>query len=196
MRSRPYHHGDLPAELLAHAEKMLREKGAYELSLRAIARDIGVSPAAPSRHFKNKQALLDTVALKGFERLAAATEDARRGAGVTFAERLVAAARAYLRFALANRALFDLMCQAYTGERTSPELCEVARRLPGQLVALVADGQSGGEVRTGAPERVALPVFAALHGYARLAVSGLVPAELTELGLEDVIESILRGCRP
>ncbi|MFE9361010.1 TetR/AcrR family transcriptional regulator [Streptomyces olivaceoviridis] len=196
MIRRPYHHGDLPAELLAHAEKTVREKGAGALSLRELARGIGVSPGAPSRHFRNKQALLDTLALRGFQRLAAAVEDALGNAGGTFAERLGAMARAYLGFALANGALFDLMCQADTGARTAPELREAARRWPGQLAALVADGQSGGEVRTGAPERVTLPVFAALHGYARLAVGGALPAELTEHGLEDVIDSVLRGCRP
>ncbi|POX60488.1 TetR family transcriptional regulator [Streptomyces sp. Ru62] len=196
MIRRPYHHGDLPAELLARVEKTVREKGMGALSLRALARDIGVSPAAPSRHFRNKQALLDALALRGFERLAAATGHARASAGGTFAERLGAVARAYLAFALANGALFDLMCQAGTAVRTSAELHEAARRWSGQLVALVADGQGRGEIRTGTPERVALPVFAALHGYVRLAVDGVLPTELAEHSLDDVIESVLRGCRP
>ncbi|MFH9090088.1 TetR/AcrR family transcriptional regulator [Streptomyces sp. NPDC017673] len=196
MNRRSYHHGDLPAELLAHAEKRVREKGAGALSLREIARDIGVSPAAPSRHFRSKQALLDALALRGFERLATAAEAARTSADGTFAGRLGAVARAYLGFAVANGALLGLMFPAEIGARTSPELREAARRWSAQLVALIADGQSRGEVRTGTPERVALPVFAALYGYARLAVDGVLPRELTEHGLDDVIESVLRSCRP
>ncbi|MFF4692559.1 TetR/AcrR family transcriptional regulator [Streptomyces sp. NPDC001307] len=196
MTRRPYHHGDLPAELLAHAEKMVREKGARALSLREMARDIGVSPAAPSRHFRNKQALLDALALRGWERLTAQTEYARGSVGPTFAERLGAVARAYLGFALANGALFDLMYPADTGAQTSPELRAAAWRWSGHLAALVADGQDGSEVRAGAPERVALAVFAALHGYARLAVGGVLPPELTEHGLDEVVDSTLRGCRP
>jgi hypothetical protein len=45
-------------------------------------------------------------------------------------------------------------------------------------------------------ERVALPVFAALHGYAGLAVSGMLPPEVAGHGLDDVVASILRGCEP
>lgn len=56
MSQRPYHHGDLRAVLLAGAERVLREKGSANLSLRQISRDIGVSHAASARHFSNKQA--------------------------------------------------------------------------------------------------------------------------------------------
>lgn len=67
--SRPYHHGDLRAALLAAAESTLREKGVGALSLRELAREVGVSHAAPGRHFKDKQALLNALALTGYERL-------------------------------------------------------------------------------------------------------------------------------
>ncbi|MGW3141017.1 TetR/AcrR family transcriptional regulator, partial [Streptomyces sp. NPDC001139] len=68
-RTRRYHHGDLRAALLARAEQTLRERGPGDLSLRELARDLGVSHAAPSRHFKDKQTLLDALAQTGFERL-------------------------------------------------------------------------------------------------------------------------------
>ena len=58
--SRPYHHGDLRAALLAAAERTLRDKGVGSLSLRELAREVGVSHAAPGRHFKDKQALLQS----------------------------------------------------------------------------------------------------------------------------------------
>ena len=59
--ARRYHHGDLRSALLRSAECALREKGAAALSLRELARDLGVSHAAPGRHFKDKQALLDYI---------------------------------------------------------------------------------------------------------------------------------------
>src|SRR6187397_898095 len=65
--ARPYHHGNLRPALLAAAERALARGG--ELSLRELAREIGVSHAAPRRHFPDKQALLDALALDGFERL-------------------------------------------------------------------------------------------------------------------------------
>lgn len=51
-------------------------------------------------------------------------------------------------------------------------------------------------MREGPLERIALPVFAALHGYAALAVSGVLPPEAAEHGLDDLIASVLRGCAP
>ena len=81
---RPYHHGNLRAALLESAEQTLNEGG--ELSLRELARQVGVSHAAPRRHFAGKQALLDALAEDGFERLG----DDLRGA-------MAAAARASTR---------------------------------------------------------------------------------------------------
>src|SRR5215207_7099976 len=67
--ARPYHHGNLRAELLEAAERTLDERGTGSLSLRGLARELGVSHGAPRRHFADKQALLDALAEDGFERL-------------------------------------------------------------------------------------------------------------------------------
>ncbi|WP_020134969.1 TetR/AcrR family transcriptional regulator [Streptomyces sp. 351MFTsu5.1] len=196
MTNRPYHHGDLPAALLARAEKTLRERGASALSLRELAREIGVSPAAPSRHFKSKQALLDALALTGFERLAEAIAASQEGAGEAFADRLDSAARAYVGFAVANAALLDLMFSVKHSPQASEALGATSHRWSDQLLELIGDGQRRGEVREGPLERIGLPVFAALHGYAGLTVSGVLPPEVTEHGLDDLIASTLRGCAP
>ncbi|MFD5857148.1 TetR/AcrR family transcriptional regulator [Streptomyces chartreusis] len=197
MTSRPYHHGDLPTALLTRAEQALRERGPEALSLRELAREIGVSPAAPSRHFKTKQALLDALALTGFERLAEAiTTSQRHLDGASFGDRLDAAARAYVGFAVDNAALLDLMFSVKHSPQASQELGASAHRWSEQLLGLIGEGQRSGEVREGQLERVALPIFAALHGYAGLAISGMLPPEVSEHGLDDVIASILRECRP
>jgi AcrR family transcriptional regulator len=196
MKNRPYHHGDLPAALLTRAEQTLREKGSGALSLRELAREIGVSPAAPSRHFKSKQALLDALAMTGFERLAETLAASQEGAGETFAARMDAAARAYVGFTVANAALLDLMFSVKHSPEASEALGAAAQQWSEQLLELIGDGQRRGEVREGQLERVALPVFAALHGYAGLAVSGMLPPEVAEHGLDDLIASILRGCAP
>src|SRR5919107_3634135 len=77
--ARPYHHGNLRAALLEAAERALARGG--ELSLRELAREVGVSHAAPRRHFADKQALLDALAEGGFERLGAEMRAAIAGAG-------------------------------------------------------------------------------------------------------------------
>src|SRR5919202_1039639 len=78
--TRPYHHGNLRSALLAAAEGALAR--GEELSLRSLAREVGVSHAAPRRHFADKQALLDALAEDGFERLGAALAAATAGASV------------------------------------------------------------------------------------------------------------------
>ncbi|MEV4399902.1 hypothetical protein [Nonomuraea sp. NPDC049607] len=61
---------------------------------------------------------------------------------------------------------------------------------------MIGDGRQRGEVRQGRRERVALPVFAALHGYAGLTVSGFIPPDPAQDGLDDTIASVLHGCEP
>src|ERR1700759_3881967 len=74
--ARPYHHGDLSRALVDAARRLLEREGPSALSLRAVAREAGVSPAAPYHHFKDKSELLDAVAMEGFERLKAALAEA------------------------------------------------------------------------------------------------------------------------
>src|ERR1700686_4544319 len=85
---RPYHHGNLRAALLEQAERTVRERGVQDLSLRELARAVGVSHGAPRRHFPDRQALLDALAEAGFARLGAELRDAVDGAGDDFQARL------------------------------------------------------------------------------------------------------------
>ena len=73
---KPYHHGDLRRALLRAAVVILEREGPSALSLRAVAREAGVSPAAPYHHFKDKSELLNAVATEGFNRLKAALAEA------------------------------------------------------------------------------------------------------------------------
>ncbi|SFC93915.1 TetR/AcrR family transcriptional regulator [Streptomyces aidingensis] len=198
MQSAPhrYHHGDLRAALLVRAEETLREKGRGALSLRELARDLGVSHAAPGRHFKDKQALLDALAFSGFERLGALITACRERSGETFARRLEAVARTYVDFATSNAELLDLMYSAKHAPAASEALVASAHRGHEQVVELIGEGQRRGEVRPGSPERLTLAVFSAVHGYASLAASGMLPPGGDEYGLDDTITQILRGLAP
>lgn len=193
---RRYHHGDLRAALLDRAEDTLREKGPAALSLRELARDLGVSHAAPSRHFKDKQALLDALALNGFERLAEVLGASQRGVGESFAERLAAVARAYVGFATANAELLDLMYSIKHAPEASEDLVAASGRWTAQTLELITEGQRRGEVRQGPAESVGIPAFATLHGYADLAAGGSLPVETIDQGLDELVAYILRGCAP
>ncbi|GAA5092589.1 TetR/AcrR family transcriptional regulator [Nocardia iowensis] len=193
-RSRSYHHGDLRATLLQRAEVTLRESGVDGLSLRQLARDAGVSHAAPSRHFRDKQALLDALALSGFERLA----EVYQGAAVagTFAERLHAIARAYLTFAIENPELLAVMFARKHSPDPGAEMAAAVAKAFAVPMAAIAEGQARGEVAAGDPMRIGMPAVAALQGLATFVGSGFVAAENLDELLADTIGQLMVGLRP
>ncbi|MFJ9626391.1 TetR/AcrR family transcriptional regulator [Streptomyces sp. NPDC101175] len=195
-RPRPYHHGDLRAALLTRAEETLRAQGTAALSLRGLARDLGVSHNAPSRHFKDKQALLDALALTGYERMTDAMRASQDDAGESYRGKLGAVVRAYVGFCLENAALLDLMYSIKHDPQASAALLEATGRWSELIERLMVEGQRRGEVREGPLDRVGVPVFATLHGYADLAATGMLTPEVAAQGLDEVIAFILRGCAP
>src|SRR5712691_4818265 len=98
--ARPYHHGNLRPALVAEAVRVLAEGDAASLSLRELARRLGVSHAAPYRHFADKDALLAAIAQQGFELLAAEVEAAAAQHPDEPARQLADTGWAYVRFAL------------------------------------------------------------------------------------------------
>ncbi|MEV0252389.1 TetR/AcrR family transcriptional regulator [Nocardia sp. NPDC050712] len=193
-RSRSYHHGDLRAELLRRAEDTLRESGVDGLSLRQLARDTGVSHAAPTRHFPDRQALLDALAVAGFERLGADFENLTPAeSGI---DPMPAMARTYLRFATENSALLALMF----ARRHSPVAGDVMSRAVDRAfavpVALIAEGQARGDLIPGDPRRLALTAVAALQGLATFLGSGLVATEAAQEWLDDLVTHVTLGLKP
>jgi AcrR family transcriptional regulator len=194
-QSRPYHHGDLRAALLTSAERTLREKGAAALSLRELARDIGVSHAAPGRHFKDKQALLDALALSGFDRLnrslaSAALPDA------PFETRVTSLARAYLAFTIENPELLELMYARKHDPDIDSRLADAVELSMGSFVRLVAEAQQRGEIVEGDPEHLTLIAASAVHGLAALVANGALPAAEALAGLDEHVHLLLHGLKP
>ena len=191
----PYHHGDLRSALLASAERTLREKGAGALSLRELARDIGVSHAAPGRHFKDKQALLNALALAGYERLTrglTAVDDA----ALPLEPRLIAVARGYLGFATANAELLELMFARKHDPDASEEMAAAVDRAVGTLERIIADAQKRGEIIEGDPAHLTLAVGATLQGAATFAANDLLDARTTLDGVPRLVHLMLHGLKP
>ncbi|MDA5283306.1 TetR/AcrR family transcriptional regulator [Streptomyces sp. Isolate_45] len=192
-----YHHGNLRAALLERAEAVLTEAGAEGLSLRGLARDLGVSHAAPSRHFRDRQALMDALAVSGFTtlntrmRTAADSGDPR-----PIGARMTELGRAYVDFAVAHTALLDLMFTVKHADGSSEELRELGRESLLIVARLLEEGQRAGAVRTGDPVRLAQVAFSTVHGLATLAVASLLDdtplPEATDLALD----VLLAGLRP
>lgn len=195
--ARPYHHGNLRSALLVEAERALAEGAVAELSLRELARRIGVSHAAPRRHFADKRALLDALAQDGFERLGREMSDAVAGAAGPFETRMTAIARAYVRFATRHAALLELMYAGKHRPGATDGLHDAATRAFRAPIDLIAAAQDTGEVVAGDPEGVAMTAWAALHGTAAMANSGLLgDAPPLDAIVAGVVERLVLGLRP
>jgi AcrR family transcriptional regulator len=118
--SRPYHHGDLRRALIDAARRLLESEGPSALSLRAVAREAGVSPAAPYHHFKDKGELLDAVAGEGWMMLDQAIVAAKASAPSIHAA-MTEIGVAYVCFATNNPALYRVMYDTARDKEAFPD---------------------------------------------------------------------------
>ncbi|HEY1106147.1 TetR/AcrR family transcriptional regulator [Agromyces endophyticus] len=190
MTERAYHHGNLRQALLERAWSTIDDEGLDALSMRQLARDVGVSHGASARHFADRTALLDAVAITGFERMNTALAEAV-AAEPTFAGGLRSAGFAYIGFAVEHPAILDLMYKAKHHPEASVELVDLGRASMAAVVALVAEGQQRGEIRPGDVERQALVVFAAVHGVAALATDDLLDGVDWRVAADATLEAVL-----
>jgi AcrR family transcriptional regulator len=102
----PYHHGNLREALLERAAAVIAEEGVGAVSLRGLARDLGVSHGAPRRHFADRRALLMALAADGFKRSVAELKAGADAAGTDPVARYRALGRSYVRFALEHPSYF------------------------------------------------------------------------------------------
>ncbi|MGD9896710.1 MAG: TetR/AcrR family transcriptional regulator [Candidatus Methylacidiphilaceae bacterium] len=193
-KGRPYHHGALRRALLDAALLFLRKRDPSGLTLRALSAQVGVSAAAPYRHFSNKEALLAAVAEEGFRQM---TQEMRvaeaKAAGVR--ERLRILGLAYIRFAKAHPEHFRIMFgrEAVVYER-DPSASEAAKAAFSVLVDAVRDGQNAGLIQEGDPRSQALAAWAMVHGLAALAVDGRIAGSAEEI--EPALGYFLDGLMP
>src|SRR5260370_669497 len=123
-----YHHGDLRRQLIAAAERIIVERGVEGFTLREAARRVGVSPAAPSHHFKDAKGLLTEVALLGFRDFGEALAAADRRGGEDPMRRLYEQGVAYVRFALRYPARFQLMFRLDKHDHSNAEFVRVSQQ--------------------------------------------------------------------
>ncbi|GAA3505000.1 TetR/AcrR family transcriptional regulator [Streptomyces prasinosporus] len=194
---RPYHHGNLRTELLDAAERSLRVHGVEQLSLRDLARDIGVSHAAPRRHFADRRALLDALAESGFVRLGAKLRAAvdEIDDEDDLPARLHAFASAYVQFATENAALTGLM-NSSKHRPGATAVAEAAAAAFGQIRDLIEEGQARGELEKGDPEDIGLVLYATVLGITSMLNSGMIEPGRLEGLVDTAVTQFLRGARP
>jgi AcrR family transcriptional regulator len=169
----PYHHGDLRAACLQAAMELLEEGGATALSLRAVARRAGVSPAAPYRHYADRDALISAVAAVGYRELA--EQLAAAHPAPSSADDLASVAVAYVQFALQRPALFRVMF-AEPCDRDNFERVTATNAISEYVGAIVRQSFPGSN-----PEPLATAVWALVHGLAFLHLDGKLDASTPEV---------------
>ncbi|MDA8752556.1 TetR/AcrR family transcriptional regulator [Halieaceae bacterium] len=169
--TRAYHHGNLRAELLDTAVEQLQALGVDALSLRALARAVGVSQTAPYRHFADKNELLAAMATRGYRELLAGLQRAVATAGDDAGQQLVATAHAYVDYAAANPQLFKLMFgpTVQPAERY-PDLREASRETFLLVQQILKSGMDAGLFRQQDVAYLANASWAGIHGLATLRV--------------------------
>ena len=164
---RPYHHGDLSRALVDAARRILEAEGAAALSLRAVAREAGVSPAAPYHHFKDKTELLEAVAHGGWEALTETIIAARRSASDP-RDAIANIGVAYVNFARENPALYRLMYDTSRDRTAMPEHAKEEDsgyyQVQCALVEAGADPSDGRELQL-----ATIASWCAAHGLAEMA---------------------------
>lgn len=185
---KPYHHGDLREALVAAGEEVLAEAGEAGLTLRAVAAKVGVTQAAPYRHFPDKDALLAAIAARGFgEFKVALDEGVARGKQPV--EQLLEAGQAYLAFAMKHPARVRVMFRLVAGNEAVPELLATAPSAFNVLIDGVRRCQEAGELPAGDPLPLAMACWSMVHGLALLVLDGALgpapsPSTLRGLGTE------------
>jgi len=162
-----YHHGDLRSALVDAAIALIAERGVRGFSLAEASRRVGVTTAAPYRHFADREALLAAVAVRGlqtFAFMAAAEVDA----AATPEQRLAGMAAAYVRFAAEHRPLFDTLFTAGIDKTRYPELQRAWEPVDALLgeVRQICDGD------VVAVDALTAAAEATAHGHAMLLVDG------------------------
>jgi AcrR family transcriptional regulator len=167
-----YHHGDLRAALLRAAEAILAERGVEGFSLRETARRAGVSPAATKHHFRDVRALFTAIATTSFGDLADQLEKASADETQSRLARIHRQGAAYVEFAIAHPARFDLMWRVVLLDVENEQFQQAAGRAFAALDRLVR-GVKAPKLKKG--DRGMAPTIACwsmAHGFAQLAIDG------------------------
>jgi AcrR family transcriptional regulator len=196
-RANTYHHGDLREALISEAAAMIADAGAESVTMREIGRRLGVSRAAPYRHFPDKAALLVAVAATGFRRLSDRLESIDADKPRSSVERFRRMGEEYVLFALENPAHYRLMYGREALMRQDlPELREAANALFEHLVGVIRAHQRSGGIKRQDPRAQAYIAWSAVHGLASLVVDGQIQATVDVHALiQQTTRTLLDGMR-
>jgi AcrR family transcriptional regulator len=189
---RSYHHGNLREALVRAALELIAERGPTGFSFAEAARRAGVSAAAPYRHFKDRDALLQEVALQGFTRFSDQLTLAWNDGKPIPIKALEAVGRAYLHFARTEPSHYAAMFEAGVAIGQSPELSREAARAYGVLQAATGLVHAQLPTASRAPQQMmSAHIWALSHGIATLFGRADGTSRPMPVPAEDLLESAI-----
>ena len=187
-----YHHGDLKAAVLARAAEIIAEQGIEALSLRAVARDLGVSHGAPNRHFKSKVELLAALAADIWQKLHSATlAGADQVSHADPVRRLRALGRSYLRWALDNKSAFQTINHPDLRRYVGAEVQAAQEAFQAEIAAAVSAAQVAGRHPTVNLWLLTLYTNSVPFGCAMLLSNDLLALDPPVIDQEQLIEDLI-----
>jgi AcrR family transcriptional regulator len=192
MESQAFHHGNLRAALIDAGTALLESDGPHALSMRELARRVGVTPMAAYRHFADKDALVTAIAESGFRALAEASHVAMPPGSDAH---LLAMARVYLDFAVARPAMFGLMFAEPLDMGRVAAMSDAAsdayRPIRDAVAAALGPRADEDKVMVGV-----IRLWSAVHGYAALRLSNRLPRAATVRDrFDEVMEAVIASLR-
>ncbi|MCK1394877.1 TetR-like C-terminal domain-containing protein [Bradyrhizobium sp. 1] len=185
----PYHHGALREALLEAAERVLERDGLSGLTLRAVAREAGVSHAAPTHHFGDLTGLLSELAAVGFRQFNAAMASSCDAATTPLA-RALARPKAYVAYAQAHPGMYGIMFRTERLDYSRPSLNEAAEASFAGLanaIGMMRQEQISGDALTLNQGAAIARAWSMVHGFTMLLLDGR---------LEDILGRLPEGTTP
>lgn len=177
--SNDYHHGDLKNALIEAGLEVLSEKGEQGLSLRKVAKKVGVSHAAPYAHFADKQALIAAISTKGYEELYNLVLETALKYPNDPVHRLVETAWTYVQYALEKPDQFKITFSGVVEtENSYPEYVEVSKKNFSLVVQSVNACQEIGAFKTGDSDLLAIHIWSSVHGFVLLLLEDQISGDL------------------
>ncbi|MAU08445.1 MAG: hypothetical protein CL607_01390 [Anaerolineaceae bacterium] len=194
---RPYHHGNLYTSMLDTAQEILQTEGISGITMREIAKRVGVSHSAAYRHFASKELLLAMIAKSGFESLTGILRSIRDDDDIPLGHKFQQMGIAYIHFAAEHPAQYRLMYGSEAIDATEfPELQSAIRTLAKEVLSMIKVCQQGRTIKASNAVQISNAAWALTHGAAMLIIDKRIEVDDITAFARSITEILREGIAP